>query len=114
MTLTPAPVAVSVPSKDVRIDSEALEFAQRHHLVEYLDAAVQLAIRHFAPIEPVWVELMIDPEGDWDKLVLNVVAAEFVEGITECYNAYNNDIIAAILPDARYRISLTADIRCPR
>ena len=114
MTTTSTPVAISGSSKDVRIDADALDFAQQHNLVEYLNIAIQLAIRHFAPIEPVWVEFMIDPEADWDKLVLNVVVVGTVECVTEHYNAYVDDFIDAIPPNPRHYISLTTDIRSPK
>ena len=66
---------------------------------------------HFTPIEPIWVELMIDPEGDWDKLVLNAMVVGTGQSVVERDRAFGRDFIAAIPPDARYRISLIPDIR---
>src|SRR5580704_12965591 len=98
MSTTQATVAASPSSHEMRIDADALDFAQRHDLVEYLNRAAQLAIRHFTPIEPIWVELMSDPDSEEEeqKLVLNVAVIGTVQSVIARDDAYGLDFIGAI------------------
>jgi hypothetical protein len=111
MTSTSTSAATSVSITDARIDADAREFAQQHDLVQYLNVALQLAVRHFIPIEPIWVELMMDPDSDEEILVLNIVIVGTVESVRERDKAFGWDFIAAIPAGKRLQIAVIPDIR---
>lgn len=93
------------------MEPDAGDYCQRHNLRAFLDIAIEIATRIFAPVEPMSVELEIDPESDEQKLLLNVVSQGSMEAALERYRAFLDEWTEAVTPDVMLQITLMYDIR---
>lgn len=101
----------ALPAYVKPLPADTVAFCAEHELLPLLDATLRRAHRLLAPAEPIDVELMLDPEGDDQWLVLTVVTDCGSDESARRYREYITESVTAEPRDPDLMIRLVYDRR---